>query len=100
MAAVAYLGAGPADEPVVGTYAACGLYRAAVRLVFGDEPPGAELRVAPAPAGRDHPFELAVVYDPADPAAAGYARRCAEQPLPTWAAAGLEPPVDTPGRVR
>lgn len=95
-----YLGAEPRAEAAVGTYAGCRLYLLAVRLVVGDEPPGAALTVAPAPPGRPHPFEVAVAYDPADPAAAAYARRCREQAPDTWAAAGLDRPVDSPRRMR
>jgi hypothetical protein len=98
---VEWLGAKPADEAATADSRAavgvCRRYQAAVRLVLGDEPAGAVLRVLPAPPDRTHPFELAVEYDPTLPAAVAFAERCRTSAPSTWAAAGLDAPDNGPG---
>lgn len=75
-------------------------YRAAIRLILGDEPAGAALRVLRTPADRAIPYEVACVYAPADPEAAAYAERCRRFTPETWAAAGLTAPEAGPARGR
>lgn len=94
-----HLGPAPGDE-TGGGLGTCRAYLLAVRLVVGDEPAGASLRVVRTPADREHPFEVACEFDPANEAAAEYARRCERNAPSTWAAAGLTRPVDSPARVR
>lgn len=103
--AIEWLGAFPEHEPTEATHPdalrrSALAYRLAVRLVLGDEPPGAELRVVPTPTDRPHPFEVAYEYDPGDAAAVAYAALCRTSAPSTWAAAGLTAPEDEPVRGR
>lgn len=68
-------------------------YRVAIRLILGDEPAGAALRVLRTPADRAIPYEVACVYAPD---AAAYAERCRRFTPETWAAAGLTAPDPGP----
>lgn len=106
--AVYFLGPAPAGEtcaqvgdPDYAEKAAleCRQYIAAIRMVCGNEPPGARLKVQ----WSDHDFgryaEVVVAFNPDDPLAAEYAARCDEQAPTEWAAAGMEgPEQSTPGK--
>ena len=103
-----HLGPAPADESCVQVSdpdyfekarRECLKYVTAIRFLFGDEPPGARLKVV----WQEHDFgpylEVAVAFDPTDRAAAEYAARCDAQAPTTWAAAGLDDPnADDAGR--
>ncbi len=97
-AASVRLGTGPRGEPTPADLAealrVCRAYRLAFRVLFGDEPDGARLVVAPSLAG-ESPFELACEFDPGNPRAAAYAAACGRAEIDTWAAAGMPAPPPT-----
>lgn len=104
-----YLGSAPADEPCaqVGgedyeerAKAECRQYIAAIRIVCGDPPDGAQLKVVSQPHDFGVYWEVVVQFDPDDPAAVSYATQCDRQAPTEWAAAGLEPPEVRGGRHR
>ena len=96
-----HLGSAPSEERSGGEgLGACRTYLLAVRLVVGDEPAGASLRVVRTPRECERPYEVVCEFDPASAAAAEYAARCGRDAPSTWAAAGLTRPVDSPARVR
>lgn len=78
--------------------AECRHFIAAIRIVCGDPPEGAKLKMVSQP----HDFGLywcvAVDFDPNNRAACEYAAKVDEQAPTTWAAAGLEAPVVGRGR--
>ncbi len=89
------LGTGPRDEPPPTdegeAFRACRAYRLAFRMLLGDEPDGACLRVIRS--DDDAPFHLICEFDPNDPEAARYAAACGRTEIDTWAAAGLTDPI-------
>ncbi len=96
-----YLGPAPAEESCaqVGSddyenlaKAECRQYVAAIRIVCGDPPDGARLRVVSQPHDFGLYWEVALEFDPTNREACEYAGRCDESAPTTWAAAGLDPP--------
>jgi hypothetical protein len=75
-------------------------YRAAIRMVVGDEPIGAYLRVLRTPLDYADPFEVAIEFDPSIGPARDYAQRCRDYAPTTLAAAGMSDPNDRPQRSR
>jgi hypothetical protein len=72
--------------------AECRTYIAAIRIVCGDPPDAANLRMVSQPHDFGLYWEVVVEFDPSNRKACEYAARCDEQAPTTWAAAGLEPP--------
>jgi hypothetical protein len=102
-----YLGPAPADEECAQlghdeyeerAKAECRQYIAAVRIVCGDPPEGARLKVVSQPHDFGLYWEVVVEFDPHIRAACEYAARCDAQAPTTWAAAGLDPPDVGRGR--
>lgn len=96
-----FLGPAPAEEACaqVGqdeyenrARAECRQYIGAIRIVCGDPPDGAHLRVVCQPHEFGLYWEVVVDFDPSSPAAREYAAKCDATAPTTWAAAGLEPP--------
>lgn len=102
-----FLGPAPSDESCAQlggddyeerAKAECRQYVAAIRIVCGDPPDGAKLRMVSQPHDFGLYWEVVVEFDPNDRAAREYAARCDAQAPTTWAAAGLEPPEVGRGR--
>ncbi len=71
----------------------CRQYIAAIRIVCGDPPEGARLRVVSQAHEYGVYWEVAADFDPHIREACEYAVKCDEQAPTTCAAAGLEAPV-------
>jgi hypothetical protein len=78
----------------------CRAYVEAVRNYLGREPDGARLEVVPFDGEPGTYYEAVCYFDPADPEAAGYARRCEAQAPATWAEGGVRPPEPVGPRTR
>ena len=95
MTATLFLGTGPRDEPIPAdegeAFRACAAFRSAFRMLLGDEPGGACLRVVRDTDGDAH-FHLVCEFDPNDAEAARYAAACGRTEIDTWAA-GLTAPT-------
>lgn len=97
-----YLGPAPAEETCVQVgdpdyeekaKRECTQYIAAIRMVCGDEPLGAKLKIARQPHEFGYYSEVVVAFDPENEAAREYAAKCDESAPSTWEAAGMEPPT-------
>ena len=97
-----WLGPAPAEEDCVQVgdpdYARnakgeCKAYIDAIRKVCGHEPAGARLTIKSQAHDYGSYYEVAVVFDGSDEAAAAYAARCDEHAPTRWGDAGMEPPV-------
>ena len=104
---VYWLGPAPANESCVqvgaddyarDAKAECRAYIEAIRAVCGREPEGARLVVKSQAHDYGVYYEVAVVFDADNRAAAEYAARCDEHAPGTWAEAGMEPPAGGRGR--
>ncbi len=71
----------------------------AIRNYLGPEPDNAELKVELVPDDRGGQFEVAVFFDPADPNAVAFARRCERQAPQTWDDGSMRPPIEMTRRV-
>ena len=94
-----WLGPAPAEESCaqVGrdgyeeqAKAECRQYIAAIRIVCGDPPEGARLKMVSQPHDFGLYWEVTVDFDPSNQAACEYAANCDEQAPTTWATAGVE----------
>jgi hypothetical protein len=99
--AIFWLGPAPAEAACVQVgspdYARdarteCRAYIDAIRKVCGPEPDGAHLTVKSQPHEFGSYYEVAVVFDPDDSAAAEYASKVDESAPTRWSDAGMEPP--------
>lgn len=78
----------------------CRAFIEAIRKVCGHEPEGARLTVKSQPHDFGSYYEVAVIFDGNDQAAAEYAAKCDEKAPGTWEEAGMQPPVLSAGRPR
>lgn len=102
-----WLGPAPAEESCAQAgrddyedqaKAECRQYIAAIRIVCGDPPEGARLKMVSQPHDFGLYWEVVVDFDPSNREACEYAAKCDDSAPTTWAAAGLEPPVVGRGR--
>lgn len=96
-----WLGPAPAGEDCVqvgspdyarDAKAECRAYIEAIRKVCGREPEGARLTIKSQPHDFGSYYEVAVVFDGNDQAAAEYAAKCDEHTPTTWEQAGMTAP--------
>lgn len=98
---VFWLGSAPAEEDCVqvgapdyarNAKAECKKYIEAIREVCGHEPEGARLTIKGQPHDYGQYFEVAVVFDGDNKAAADYAYKVEKDAPVTWKEAGMSPP--------
>lgn len=98
---IMWLGSAPAEESCAqlgeadyarNAKAECLAYIQAIKRVCGEPPEGADLRVRAEMHDFGSYYEVAVVYDPSNRAAAEYAFKAESEAPTTWAAAGMEAP--------
>lgn len=96
-----YLGPAPAEETCVQVgdpdyeekaKRECTAYIGAIRMVCGDEPLGAKLKIIRQMHDMGAYLEVVVAFDPDSEAAREYAAKCDESAPSTWEAAGMQAP--------